>query len=293
MRAAARSRLLRLGAVRTRPAAAAATADGGADSPRRRPRHPAPPSRPSDLDVSNVVSAHAPGGRDWPRPLKGALGDTRTLAAEREAPAVVAARPSRFPLTGRFLLDDGTAIDAGRLLSLVTPFVSDDRAARFRAVAAARRFDVLPIVEGLYDRGNLGAVARTADALGIGAIHAVDLAAGAYRPSRGRCSAGGEKWLDVWTHADPGACIAAAKAAGFRVAVAAAGPAAVAAGDLDWEVPTAFIVGNEADGVSGERGGGGEATGRGQRSRRRTADPRPRSPQPSRAPWPTSRSRYR
>jgi tRNA(Leu) C34 or U34 (ribose-2'-O)-methylase TrmL len=272
---------MRLRHMGRRPASAAA--DGGADSPRRRPRQPSPPSRPSPLDVSDVVSARASGGRGWPRPLKGALGDTRTLAAERLSPAAVAGRASRFPLTGRFMLDDGSSMDAARLMSLVSPFVSADRAARFRAVAAARRFDVLPIVEGLYDRGNLGAVCRTADALGVGAVHAVDLAAGAYRPSRGRCSAGGEKWLDVWTHADPGACVAAAKAAGFRVAVAAAGPGAVAAHELDWEVPTAFIVGNEAEGVSGEGGRGEGGRGEALVPPADAANPSPPRPAASRA----------
>lgn len=33
-------------------------------------------------------------------------------------------------------------------------------------VVAGRTFSVVPVLEGVYDRGNIGAVARSADALG-------------------------------------------------------------------------------------------------------------------------------
>lgn len=184
----------------------------------------------------------------WPRPLKGSLSDARSLVPTHAPAAAVAATHSRFPYAGTFAAD-GEVVAAADLLPLLAPFVSDDRVARFRAAAAGRRFDVLPIVEGVHDRGNLGAICRTADALGVGAILGVDVECAFYR-GKGRCSAGAEKWVDVTVHRDAGAAVADAKARGFRVAVAAAGDGAVPADELDWEVPTAFIVGNEAEGVS-------------------------------------------
>ena len=33
-------------------------------------------------------------------------------------------------------------------------------------VVAGRSFSVVPILEGVYDKGNIGAIARSADALG-------------------------------------------------------------------------------------------------------------------------------
>ena len=105
---------------------------------------------------------------------------------------------------------------------------------------------------GVHDRGNLGAIARTADALGVGAILAANVGGGHVHGTRGRCSAGAEKWVDVTLHGSTLDAIAAARAAGFRIAVAAAGPHSVPVDEFDWETaPTAFIVGNEADGVSG------------------------------------------
>ena len=110
---------------------------------------------------------------------------------------------------------------------------------------------------------------RQAEAMGIGAVWACDISSDRYRATRGRCSAGSERWIDVRVFGRAGkeaesngedyesagtlACLRAAKAAGFRVVVAAAGPAAVRAEEFDWETrPTAFVVGNEARGVSQE-----------------------------------------
>ena len=165
----------------------------------------------------------------------------------------MARTPSRFPYADTFVVD-GAPVPVADVRALLLPFVGEERVARFERVArSGRRFDVLPILEGVQDRGNVGAIARTADALGIGAMLAANVGGGHVHGTRGRCSAGSEKWIDIQLHASPAAAVAAARAAGFRVVVAAAGPAAVPAADYDWETaPTAFIVGNEADGVSAE-----------------------------------------
>ena len=120
--------------------------------------------------------------------------------------------------------------------------------------------------------------------MGIGAVWAADISSDRYRATRGRCSGGSEKWLSINVFGKTGkggggremgaqegsqedgttrrdsaatlACLEAATAAGFRVVVAAAGPGAVRAEDFDWSAsPTAFVVGNEAKGVSDEARG--------------------------------------
>lgn len=60
-------------------------------------------------------------------------------------------------------------------------------------VIASRTFNVLPIVEGMYDMGNLAAVFRSADALGCGAVHCIRNAR--YKQSK-RASGGG--WVGGW-----------------------------------------------------------------------------------------------
>ena len=120
------------------------------------------------------------------RALRGSLLATQTLRAQRKSAQEMAASPTRFPLTGTFAFDSGSKEVAGgergaspaspsspsssssslflsarEVISAVSPFVSEERLRRIRDVARSRCFTVLPIVEGLFDRGNLGAVCRT------------------------------------------------------------------------------------------------------------------------------------
>ncbi len=60
-------------------------------------------------------------------------------------------------------------------LPLQTPFLTEERIQKFKNVVTKRTYNVLPVVEGLYDMGNLSATCRSADAFGLGAVHAVNL----------------------------------------------------------------------------------------------------------------------
>ena len=119
------------------------------------------------------------------RALRASLLATQTLRAQRKSTQEIAASPTRFPLTGTFAFDGGSKeaggeggrrrgdpsappllLSAREVISAVSPFVSEERLRRIREVARARSFTVLPIVEGLFDRGNLGAVCRTVSLFG-------------------------------------------------------------------------------------------------------------------------------
>ena len=54
-------------------------------------------------------------------------------------------------------------LNSSQLAELITPLLGDERLDRFDSVIANRTFNVLPIVEGLYDMGNLAAIVRSAD----------------------------------------------------------------------------------------------------------------------------------
>jgi tRNA (guanosine-2'-O-)-methyltransferase len=237
---------------------------------------------PGDLDgplVAPVPTAtshpfHHPGNPPWPRALKASLTALPTVAFNRAPAEVVSARPSRFPFDGTFtlrpppppkkagqqqhqnhsspprtltpaeilaVLGDGRLVDAGRL-------------ARMRAVAASRTWAVLPVLESNHDRGNLGAVARTADALGFGGLVVASPSTDRYRPTRGRCAAGAEKWLDARVYACKAECVAGLRAQGYRIVAAVGpGPGVLPVQEWDWAgPPTAVVLGNEGDGVSDE-----------------------------------------
>ena len=157
-------------------------------------------------------------------------------------------------------------------MRLLGESVAPERLERLERVAALRSFGVVAVCEGLRDAGNVAAVCRTAEALGFGAVHAVgsvepETGEGEPRPEtrrrrrgRGRGlrlparqSAGTHKWLHMRHWETSGECLADARAAGYRVLVADAGPRSVPLGDVDWAAgPACFVLGNEHAGVSEE-----------------------------------------
>ncbi|PNH12110.1 tRNA (guanosine(18)-2'-O)-methyltransferase [Tetrabaena socialis] len=127
----------------------------------------------------------------------------------------------------------------------------EERVQRINRVAAARTFTVLPVVEGLYDMGNLSAVCRSADALGYGAVHCVKKVDGKYKQST-RTAGGSDKWLDVKFWDTTGQCLAAMKAAGYQIITTHMSKGSISIQEVDWARPTAVILGNEKFGVSQE-----------------------------------------
>ena len=219
----------------------------------------------------------------------------------RAASDVVLARPdARLPLLAQTTTDPGFRLPglrqgeapatAAEVLELVASschdVISPERLARFRAVARRRCFDVVPVLENPADAGNVAAVMRTADALGIGRAHLI-LPPGTKSMKQGPRAAAGQgtdKWVLVTSGTDASAELATLRAAGYRIAathvpdpgspVQAPGAtrglpspglmdsslanssrppplrASVCVTEVDWTVPTAVIVGNEKDGVS-------------------------------------------
>ena len=85
------------------------------------------------------------------------------------------------------------------LTAAFTPLVSADRLARLEAVVAQRSFDLMPILEGVYDLGNVLAVCRSTEALGVGCLGVISDTGLKFKQS-GRTSGGAVKWthLEQW-----------------------------------------------------------------------------------------------
>ena len=108
----------------------------------------------------------------------------------------------------------------------------------------------LLLLENLQDPANLGAVARTAEALGLSGL----LVAGGcdvYSPKALRASMGALLRLPV-EEADALEAVRRAKEAGFRTFASTPDTAAVPVTEADFSGPTLVVVGNEANGVSPE-----------------------------------------
>lgn len=129
------------------------------------------------------------------------------------------------------------------------PFLTDRRKERIRSVVARRTRTVVPVVEGLYNMGNVSAVLRSAEALGYQTVHVVE-------PDRtfeasARTAAGTRRWLDVKRWSQRSECFEALRGEGYRLLVAHVRDARPIE-EVDFTRPTAVLFGNEADGVSEE-----------------------------------------
>lgn len=130
------------------------------------------------------------------------------------------------------------------ILARITP----ERRERIASVARTRVAGIVPVLECLYDPANVSAIFRSAEALGLLRVLVAD--AGIPRKLNARkVSRGSEKWLQIERHAGPDEAVASLRAGGFRILVTDA-DATRTVHDLDLRVPTAFVLGNEHEGVS-------------------------------------------
>lgn len=143
----------------------------------------------------------------------------------------------------------GRDFGAAEVIELLAPFLSNDRRERIDEVLANRTYTVVPVVEGVYDMGNVSAVMRSAEALGYQSVHVVE--SGEDFKSSSRTAQGSDKWLDVSRWPSSVACATELKRRGYRIVVTHL-QASKRLEEIDFTLPTALVFGNEAEGVSGE-----------------------------------------
>lgn len=78
-----------------------------------------------------------------------------------------------FPYDDCFKLDDERTLTSSEVISMLSPFLADERRKRIEEVVAHRTYSVCIAVEGLLDLGNISAVCRSADALGFQSVHVI------------------------------------------------------------------------------------------------------------------------
>jgi TrmH family RNA methyltransferase len=113
---------------------------------------------------------------------------------------------------------------------------------------ADARGDALLVLDRLQDPGNVGALVRTAGAIGFDGALCVKGTADPFSPKAVRASAGALFRLPVYDAGDPGEALEILRSEGYRIALLDAGGSL-----LCWEADitgrTAFIVGNEGCGA--------------------------------------------
>jgi tRNA (guanosine-2'-O-)-methyltransferase len=134
---------------------------------------------------------------------------------------------------------------------LLRPLLLEGRAARLDAVLAARLRGVTVVLEHLRDEGNVSAVLRTCEALGVQDVYVIESAQAPFRVVTD-ITQGCERWLDVHRSGDASACLDSLRARGFRLYGAYLGEEAVELGALGFRDPVALVFGNEKSGISEE-----------------------------------------
>lgn len=143
----------------------------------------------------------------------------------------------------------GHDFGASEIIEMLSPFLSDERRDRIHRVISQRTYTVVPVVEGVYDMGNVSAVMRSAEALGYQSVHVVESAEQLKTSSR--TTQGSDKWLDVFRWKSTPECLDDLRQKGYRIVVTHL-EAAKPIDDIDFTQPTALVFGNEAGGVSDE-----------------------------------------
>jgi tRNA (guanosine-2'-O-)-methyltransferase len=105
-------------------------------------------------------------------------------------------------------------------------------------------------MENIYDRGNISAVMRSAEALGLGQVHLIELGE-KFRESQ-RTTAGADKWVEVKKWKSTADCVRELKAQGKQIVVTHLDATSKPIAEVDFSKPSALVLGNEKDGVSRE-----------------------------------------
>lgn len=155
----------------------------------------------------------------------------------------------RFPHTDRFEIG-GEVFTADQIIDGLAPHMTDHRRELLAEVVSRRTYSVVPVLDSIYDRGNISAVFRSAEALGYQHVHVIECQEG-FKPAN-RVTQGADKWLDATKWKEPRPCLEQLQAQGYQIVATQLG-ADKPIHEVDFtQRPTAIVFGNERDGVSPE-----------------------------------------
>ena len=125
---------------------------------------------------------------------------------------------------------------------------SPERLQKILTLLANRQPDLTVFMDEVHKPHNLAAIVRTADAVGIGHVHAVFPQGVKFAGHH--TSSGSKRWVKTHKHPDLSSGIAAMKAQGMQVLAAHFSDQAVDFRSIDYTKPTCVLVGSELVGVS-------------------------------------------
>lgn len=153
----------------------------------------------------------------------------------------------RFPHPLHYTIE-GIELSAQDVVDILGPQITPPRRQKIQDVVADRTFNIVTVCEGIYDRGNVSAVMRSAESLGVQPFHIIDTEQ--HTKVANRVTMGSDKWLDLHRWEETEACISHLKAQGYQIVATHLDETAVPIEAIDFTQPTAMVFGNEKRGIS-------------------------------------------
>lgn len=155
-----------------------------------------------------------------------------------------------FPFQSRLQVEQNFWVSHEDVLTHIYPLLTPERREKIQKVVEGRCFSNVIVMENIYDRGNVSAVLRSAEALGIGSMHLIEL--GDKFKEANRVTAGADKWVEVTRWRSTKDCVEQLKEQGKQIVVTHLDHTSKSISEIDFTKPTALVLGNEKDGVSPE-----------------------------------------
>ncbi len=154
-----------------------------------------------------------------------------------------------FPLKNPIEYKSGHFSDVRLIEEKIWPLLTPERQQKIERVAAGRCFDISVVLEGIYDRGNISAVMRTAEGLGFSNFHIIETFE--KFKNANRVTQGADKWVEAKKWKSTAEAIKYFKDNKIRICVTSL-ESSKPIHEIDFSTPLALVLGNEKSGASQE-----------------------------------------
>ncbi|MGZ3774978.1 MAG: TrmH family RNA methyltransferase [Pseudobdellovibrionaceae bacterium] len=155
-----------------------------------------------------------------------------------------------FPYGSELSINANLKINYQIVLDKIGPLLTEERRQKIDRVVSLRNFDTAVVLEGIYDRGNISAVMRSAEGLGFGNFHVIETQEKFKEANR--VTQGADKWVEVQKWKKTADCVKALKEQGYKICVTHLDEKSKPLHEVDFSTKTALVLGNEKDGVTPE-----------------------------------------
>lgn len=154
-----------------------------------------------------------------------------------------------FPYKPEIEINSRLKVHYQDVLKEIYPLLTPERRQKIEKVSRERNFSNAVVLEGIYDRGNISAVMRSAEGMGFAHFHIIET--GEKFKEANRVTQGADKWVETKKWKSTRDCIQHLKDQGHRIIVTSL-EASKPIDQIDFHQKTAFVLGNEKSGVSDE-----------------------------------------